>query len=1225
MADDRALCDTACPAEYESDQVTIVNEGEEKASTGGEWRDSSSSSREERRSSREERRPVEGPAYLTVESVLAAVNAESIDVRCRAIRLLSRLMSSRRNAMALGVAAVPALSRLVAWWLRTKDDPEADRTPREVEAAAPEKRRKSIAKAGGGKKGAIPPPASKEEVAAAEEALEAARVAAKRLEDSDGTRVLRDEAFAYTLGVLMQLAQTGRDARAAIGADTLVDLLAKVLKAMPCTPEEFFPNSASRKPSTTDEENLDGTSKSGVAQSHAATDKTPTSKLTLTMDPPDKPDTSLDLTATGCERHNTPRHRFCWRGSKSRDPEVELFSPLDWDWDFEVSPSLEPAQPGLVLRAATLRVLTTVIGGFDPCAESCKQSTAPPTSTGKSVAGAAAAAAAGSSTASGADGAHNVLKHTLTVCLDLLSVDVVHDRVDLKDFSSGGCDKRSEVGLPQGEAVVDNGTAVVTADALLGAPVSPSEELVHGNIRLGCLRLLASLLRLGRVAREGLISAADTHRGGWRQLVARHCPEMETAETVDAATGKGGTDGIKGESVAKPWISPETFRCWDFHAEGNWGSLQTALPYVRTLSIFLAPLHNPDAPITHVMAALVALRLLCKEGEYEVGGAKPEPSPEGEPPLPTSREGTSGALVDTVAGVAVGIGALVPLVSIWGCAVAAAGEGTLPAETSGMVDECQGLIDYFIRRGHSREEYWSSLPSSKNPNDDAAAVAAASKNKATGKAAKSSAKKGKNSAKDGLDSAARAQSEVDQGPTSPLPLGRPDPNLGPDRATWGSLLNARVNDRRTQTSTTTTLLMATITGLETAVRNLLVAGADPNVRHSDGRTPLMFALAQGMDDVVRGLVEAGGDVDAVDLHGSSVLNSAFLCPPRRTMRNIMRRRSDAGTAAAATAAEAAAFAVGGAELASVASTRRGSTSHTDRSMDSATTGRPRSRSRSGSVSVGRTRSRSGSLATGRRRSSLGRAVSFSEADGGAASTPASSINDRRRFSGTSSMSAIDSARAALRAAGRVEPAGALKTPRGTTVVQGEPRMVRYILACGADPNVSGGAGDFPLHWAVTGTELTVRIMNQYVRIVAGSGARPGGSGEVGTNNHTTSGADDASGNVDLSTSDRGGYERMDDGTLLKILLQAGSSVDACNPEGMTALHAAVIVDRVDLAGVLLDAGANPNVSDSLGCLPLHYACLRATAGYEELVNRLLALGMGRPLDKGVFRDLRKVR
>lgn len=1252
MADHRALCDTtgSLPGEIEANPVGTGKDGGKvvysigagrRTSWGGEVKPG----------------PVAGPAYLTVDSVLAAANAESIDVRCRAIRLVSRLVSSRFNAKALGAGAVPSLGRLVAWWLRTKDDPEADRTPRSVDAVSPEKHRAG-AGGGGGKKGAAPP-TEKNEFAAPDEALEAARAAAKRLEDSDGTRVLRNEALAYALGVLLQLAETGRDERLAIGADPLVDLLAKVLKSMPCTQEEFYANVANKN-TATGEKSLYSATKTpqvvdgldrAAALSHANANGRPEPQPEVHTRATGKPDISLDLMAAGCERIMTERHHFCWRGGKGRDPEVELFSPLDWGWDFEVNPSHEPAQPGLILRASVLRLLTTVVAAFDPSKEGPLESPVASIAVGKGAAAAATAATRSTDpcqAASGSEGARSVLRHTLTVCLDLLLVDVRHDTVtvDIQNLG-GGRGNGGNDGCSEGAAgnAIDT-TAAVTADSLSGKPVSPPEELVHEDIRLGCLRLVASLLRLGRVAREGFVSAADTHRNGWNSLLEKLAGyRSERQQPEDAGgVGTGSSGSAQRESAVKLWTVPDKFACWDFRAGGKWESLRSSLPYVRVVSALLPPLRNPEAPTTHVMAALVGLRQLCKEEEYEVGGTQPEPAPKGEPPLPISREGTAGVLVDTLAGVAVGLGALVPLVSIWGCAAAAAVDGTLPVETTGMVDECQELINYLIRRGHTRETFWASLPCLQRPDNEAAggAAGATSKSKSPNKAAKLSTKRGKRTSnKHDQDSGAvtTAQNEAGSEPT-PLPkLGRPDPNFGPDRAAWGQLLDARVDERRTQTSGTTALLMATATGLQTAVQNLLVAGANSNVRGSDGRTPLMCALAQGMDEDVRELVKSGADVDAVHLHGSNVLKSAFLCPSRRTMRNIMNRTSDtralsatpADAADAAAAAEAAASALGLAEQTSGTSTRWGSTTRTDHSIDSTGTAKPRSRSRSGSVSVCRTRSRSGSVATGRRRSSLGRAVSFSESGGGATAATAALLNERHRLSRTFSLSDVDSARAALRAAGRRESVAPLNTPRGTTIVQGDARMVRYILSCGADPNVSDAAGDFPLHWAVTGTEVTVSIMNQYVRIVSGSKVsdktvRTDGQMISGT---ATTGADGYKREGSISNGDPRQPESMplvvDDLSLLKVLVEAGSALDACNAEGMTALHAAVIVGRADLAGALLDAGASPNVSDAQGCLPLHYACLRATRGYAQLAARLLDLGMGRPLDKGLHRDLRKVK
>lgn len=1237
MADDRALCDTFLEAEMKPNAAT--NDGEDKTASGAPAAPGTSA---KHANAGEEPCPAAvalGPAYLTVDAVLAAANADSIDVRCRAIRLLSRLVSSRRNAAALGAAAVPSLGRLVAWWLRTKNDPEAHRTPRSLDATVLEgkstaaggaEKKASAAKASGG--------APKDEPAfVGEEHLEAARLTIKRLEDADGTRVLRDEALAYALGVLLQLADTGEDERAAIGADMLVDLLAQVLKGLPCTPEEFYVNV---KSGVLAEEDEDATSALGVdSVPRALVSGSPGDRVAgyggednhapvpvtdgnfdegyhpVATGLIDRPDTSLDLRATG-SNGTTRRHIFCWRGDKSHDLEVALFSPLDWGWEFAVSPSQEPVQPGLVLRAAVLRVLTTVVDGYTPSADSLAASPSVPMPTGKSGAAAAATATAGSaaagSTDSGEEGSCSILKHTLPVCLDLLSVDVRHGTVT--DDVGVDCDK--DVG---NSPVMSR--EVVTPDALSGTPVSPAEELVHEDIRLGCLRLVASLLRLGGVTREGLIFVADTNRNGWRKMLAAlagRFSETTMPENSDTRTRPGDTITGKNASGGELWAKPETFCSWDFQ-RGEYSSLLSALPYVRAVSALLTPLSNPDAPSTHVMTALVALRRLCEEGELEPGGAQPEESAADEPPLPSTRSGTTQALTDTLAGVAVGLGALVPLMSIWGSAVAAAGEGTLPVETAGMVDECQTLINYLIERGHSREAFWASLPSVDNTDDKVSAAARSQKK--TQLKSKGSAKRSKGGSKDEHDPAAAlgavTEGGVGQDPRSP-PLGRPDPNLGPDRATWARLLNARVDDHRTHSSDKTALLMATATGLETAVHSLLVVGADPNVRGSDGRTPLMYALAQGMDEAVRKLVKAGGDVDAADLHGSTVLKAAFLSPPRQTVRNIMRRSSEAGAPTTpATAAAAAAAVVLGRLPPSSATTRRCSTTRTnDSSLDSSTAGRPRSRSRSGSFSISRTRTRTGSLATGRRRSSLNRAVSFNAGVPG--ESAASGWSDRRGFFRSSSMSATDSARAAFRA-GRRESVGPLKTPRGTIVVEGDARMVPYILACGADPNVSSGTGDFPLHWAVTGTDLTVRIMDQHMRIVAGGRIKR--ETEAKTNAGLTVGGGKE---IRAYKGQESSPSPVGDLALLEVLVKSGSSLDACNLDGITALHAAVIADRADLAGALLDSGASPNVSDSLGCLPLHYACLRASRGYEELTSRLLSLGMGRPLVTGVHRDLRKV-
>ena len=1362
MADDRALCDTSAPppeAEPASPEEAAVLASLEAATGGGRdgnheqdpsaekhGRSRSISGGDSRRGSRRGSRsaapdhppPVLGPAYLSVDAVLAAANAESIDVRCRAIRLLSRLTSSPRCAAALGVSAVPALGRLVGWWLRTKDDPEAHRTPRPPDSASAEGGGGGKSAGGGaggggaGKKAAGGKGAAGKEAAAAAaaaeaareeqaakdeaEALAAARLAAKRLEDSDSTRVLRDEALAYALTVMLKLAETGRDERAAIGENATVELLSSVLKRLPCTAEEFYANSGERRRSAASGGAAAGTvsstaaAASGDASIAAAGAPKAGTKLAEKsgggsggvgggthpapsydaggglMDP--KPDTTLDLTLAHrrASSSSNPRKHCCWRGGNSRDPEVPLFSPLDWGWDFEVGVSQEPVQPGLVLRAAALRVLVAVVEGYDPAVEAAAAAEAAASGSAGASKGAAAAAAAEASARaaalSGGKGARSVLSHVLPVCLDLLSVDVHRGESDgsgaggdvLGGGGSGVCgshvrdDPAAASPPPQQQLQMNISAEVgkppakreVSVESLLGLPVSPSEELVHQEIRVACLRLLGSLLRLGGTARESTLSVAATHRGGgftlWEEdSSSSNKPDDSIGSTSVKRAGLTGdktaaakTEGGGEAAGGHPWARPESFRSWNLNSEGHLSSIRASLPYVRTLSVFMLSLRNPEAPVTDILAALVALRRLCREDEHEVGGTQPEPHPQSAEnahlePLPSSREGTAGVLVDTLAGVAVSLGILVPLVSIWGCALAAAGSVVeLAPEIAGMVGECQGLINYLICRGHVRESFWSSLPSLEQVAEaKAAAAEAASPKKAPRKSKGSAGKAGKGGGGKGSreSSAAALEMENDEEPEVPntpvQPAGRPDPNLGPNRASWGELLNTRVDERRTQTCGTTALLMATVTGLETAVANLLLAGADPNVSGSDGRSPLMCALAQGMDGAVRGLVEAGADVDAVNFQGYSVLKCAFLSPPRQAMRNIMRKCPPGSTGSDAAAAGAVPLSSAGSgrtgPLNSATSSRRGSATSLDGGGRSGSrVGRRRSSSRSESRS--RSRSRSGSLTRDRRRSLLGRSVSFGEDAFAAADASAAAGSSHRRQSRMPSLSALDSARTALRDSARPESAYPLKTPRGTAIVRGDARMVPYILECGADPNVSSGAGDFPLHWAVTGTELTVRIMNQKVRIIAGGGAGPGKSfessqahGAAANERRTSADASENSTAASGAEGDQAVADQEQDLALLKILVGAGSALDACNPEGMTALHAAVIAGRGVLAEALLDAGASPNVADSLGCLPLHYACLRSIDGYADLASRMLALGMGRPLNKGVHQDLRKVR
>src|SRR5262249_38216633 len=64
----------------------------------------------------------------------------------------------------------------------------------------------------------------------------------------------------------------------------------------------------------------------------------------------------------------------------------------------------------------------------------------------------------------------------------------------------------------------------------------------------------------------------------------------------------------------------------------------------------------------------------------------------------------------------------------------------------------------------------------------------------------------------------------------------------------------------------------------------------------------------------------------------------------------------------------------------------------------------------------------------------------------------------------------------------------------------------------------------------------------------------------------------------------------------KLLLQAGAKINEQGPGGATALLIAINNNHFDLAQVLLDSGADPNLADSAGVTPLH-SIVRKRGGF----------------------------
>ena len=75
-----------------------------------------------------------------------------------------------------------------------------------------------------------------------------------------------------------------------------------------------------------------------------------------------------------------------------------------------------------------------------------------------------------------------------------------------------------------------------------------------------------------------------------------------------------------------------------------------------------------------------------------------------------------------------------------------------------------------------------------------------------------------------------------------------------------------------------------------------------------------------------------------------------------------------------------------------------------------------------------------------------------------------------------------------------------------------------------------------------------------------------------------------------------------DVTAVKTLLTQKADVNAAREDGLTALHAAVNADRLDLTDALLKAGANVSAKDRYGITPIYLASLNGSA---PLIQRLL--------------------